>query len=790
MRYKCILLRSAYVSIFSLLSIILIYFSINFVNASNPELLYPEVTEYIDNELSFYNFSIIYKDLDNDYPVYVQVIIDNNTFLMNLSFISDTTNYRSGVTFYYNTSLPIGDHFYYFFVNNSKNETVRLPSAGNFLLTVRKNDSSPFLENPSIDPMNPKHLEDIYFNVTLSNIPVSMQTINSYNLFIEFNTNLAIPNYFFIMSRISISNSSAKYSRNISLEEGSYQYRFVAFLNNNTIYLPSNSFYSLTINGSSSLPYLSGGQFFPLSNYDSENINFSITYFDPLDIRYPHEVKLFITNINNDSSFTFLLEMYGDSTPGDGIGYEKIITLPYGNYSFYFYAIIGNYTTRYPEYNNSTINISLREPSNNHPILSYGYNSPEFISDEDVIYFYVKYSDIENDSPKYIVLNIKKHLESQFSTYIQYNMSWDSEGYSQGIWATYNSTLQSGFYSYFFSTVSNKEIVRYPETSDLYFFIESNEPSYNKPILYNPIIPSDPIYENSTINISIKYLDEANRSISHCSLIVKHSNYIYKIVNMEIIGTNYSKGAICYAEISLFEGYYDIQILIENDMYSISYPNNDYIRLVILKQELNDNMIISKSIIKYNHDNNVNITNMNSDIYLELLSFKSNHIEIGIHNSVIHHGIMLIEIDEKIFNNISMFNLNVHIDNIIYQRIPLISLLNMTNKSYFYSINHDGGNYHLYLYLPYNSSSILSINNNMNNPDKFKLNNTLIVLIILSIILTLIFIPFIISIKITSKKSKIIQYYNDFDIDEKNDSLVVGKIKKSTINDPDWNDFI
>lgn len=78
------------------------------------------------NEL--FTYEVKYTDLDGDPPTIKKVYIDDTSHTMSLY----SGDYETGAIFRYQTTLPPGDHEYYFFFNDGHDHDVRLPSSGTY----------------------------------------------------------------------------------------------------------------------------------------------------------------------------------------------------------------------------------------------------------------------------------------------------------------------------------------------------------------------------------------------------------------------------------------------------------------------------------------------------------------------------------------------------------------------------------------------------------------------------------------------------------------------------------
>ncbi len=82
-----------------------------------PELFLLSINPTTGDIFTKFNFSINYKDLDNDAPEFVRICIDGINYTMDESEVSDT-NYIDGKGYWFNTQLSMGDHTYQYFTSD------------------------------------------------------------------------------------------------------------------------------------------------------------------------------------------------------------------------------------------------------------------------------------------------------------------------------------------------------------------------------------------------------------------------------------------------------------------------------------------------------------------------------------------------------------------------------------------------------------------------------------------------------------------------------------------------
>jgi hypothetical protein len=99
-------------------------------NFNSPNLTNGMVTPLTGNLTTLFKFSVNYTDIDNNFPKYVNAIIDGIPHPMGKQNLSDD-NYTNGCIYEYETFLENNSHNYYFNASDLK-FSARFPSSGNF----------------------------------------------------------------------------------------------------------------------------------------------------------------------------------------------------------------------------------------------------------------------------------------------------------------------------------------------------------------------------------------------------------------------------------------------------------------------------------------------------------------------------------------------------------------------------------------------------------------------------------------------------------------------------------
>ncbi len=99
-----------------------------FVNYK-PTLTLGSVTPSSGTVLEKYKFIVVYTDLGNEAPVYVDVVIDGKNYSMTKQDSSEN-DYNDGCEFVFTTELAVGNHVFYFSTSDG-NYTIRSPAIEN-----------------------------------------------------------------------------------------------------------------------------------------------------------------------------------------------------------------------------------------------------------------------------------------------------------------------------------------------------------------------------------------------------------------------------------------------------------------------------------------------------------------------------------------------------------------------------------------------------------------------------------------------------------------------------------
>jgi hypothetical protein len=351
---------------------------------SLPSLSSSQVNPPVGYTDTGFNFSVIYTDLDNHAPNIITVNITGVGFYDLIEFDPSDTNYTNGKAYYYNLSgIAIGSYSFHFAANDTIGEWTE---TGILLFDVL--ESSPMISLEQVNPTTGN--TDTGFNLTVTythpdnqppdNITVNITGVGIYEL-IE-------------VDPLDTDYSDGKdYYYNASgFGVGQHSFHFAANDTNGKWNESSILMFEVLNRG----PMLSLEQVDPPTGYIETWFNFSVTYTD-LD---NHTLNIITGNITGVGVYDLIEVDPFDTDYSDGKEYYYNTSgFTLGQYSFHFAA---NDT-----YGNWTESIILQfEVVNRVPILSSGQVNPS-VGDMDTAFnFSVIYTDLDNQAPDMITVNI------------------------------------------------------------------------------------------------------------------------------------------------------------------------------------------------------------------------------------------------------------------------------------------------------------------------------------------------------------------------------------------------
>ncbi len=513
-------------------------------------------------EDSFFNFSADYTDTDGDAPQYVNVNVDGVNHTMSNTY--NSSDFIRGVYYNYNTTLTAGTHSYRFISVNNNSEWVVEPASGSYSLTVlSRNGSLPTLTSPNIYPSNPVADSPVNFTVTYTDSDGDSPAY--VNLCYDRLGDVDPPFYY---NMTELSDGDGYYPKtgmphylNRSLPAGSYSYYFYTMNDQQEMArCPSSGSLYLNISDRNQ------PQLFNRSvNPDPATINDTIVFcvfYRQLDGLAPSEVQLLIMDMSNRTWTTYNMTVINTTyTTGVRCGY--LTTLASGFYRYEFSARQGNYSTSWGSW---YLNVTGGSTGGNLPTLFSPQASPGSPTVDDNITFSIYYKDIDNDAPDYVYL----HLRSANQSFYTCNMTGSGTYYSTGVKYTMIKQLSVGSYLYYFSTLSNEDLI-YNGNYTLSVGSSSNRaPSLSSPQV-SPTNPST----TDIINFTVTYQDLDGDAPTYVKLILGPTSYLQSNTTMPeytmtIVGSSFSRGVLAYKTIQLAAGNYSYRFVTASNGYVTS----------------------------------------------------------------------------------------------------------------------------------------------------------------------------------------------------------------------------
>ncbi|MBD3230165.1 MAG: hypothetical protein GF329_18445 [Candidatus Lokiarchaeota archaeon] len=203
-------------------------------------------------------------------------------------------------------------------------------------------------------------------------------------------------------------------------------------------------------------PYLTNNSFTPgLGFPNSTNFTFRVLYHD-YNNDPPQDMLLYI----NNTPFQMIKENSSDLDYSDGASYIYEDQLPRGYYYYYFWSTSScelDEPFRFPNKD-----MFKGPPVNTPPMLLDGCVSPESGEGVEMYNFTVNYTDLDDDSPKYLNVIIDNRSFPMEKSDISDNR------YDDGCAYFYSTLLSSKNHSYYFITYDGMNVSRSPETGCFY----------------------------------------------------------------------------------------------------------------------------------------------------------------------------------------------------------------------------------------------------------------------------------------------------------------------------------
>ncbi|MEM2900003.1 MAG: hypothetical protein QXT63_04355, partial [Thermoplasmata archaeon] len=418
---------------------------VNFI----PHLYLHSVTPINGTTETMFTFNITYSDLDNMPPATALIYIDGFPYTMD--YISGTN--ATGAIYTYQTTLPEGAHYYYFYFEDENGTSVIDPPIGYYPGPYVNHN--PSLSSHSLYPLTGNISTLFTYSITYSDVDGNHPSIAL--VYID-----GTPQQ---MSYISGSNQTgALYQYSTTLSEGFHTYYFYFNDGNgSTIREPSvGSFIGPQVNF---IPLLINPSHAPISGNISTLFTYSITYQDN-DGNSPSVAYVYIDGIPYNLT-------YISGSNQTGALYQYSTTLSEGFHTYYFYFNDGNGSESYSPITGFHIGPIV----NHEPKLNFGSVFPSLGNENTLFTYNVTFFDIDSTQPAIA----KVYIDG-----IPHNMNYVSGSFLTGANYTFTTTLEVGEHTfYFYFEDENGSVSTFPAIGHLIgpIVLENLSPSLTSPLL-------------------------------------------------------------------------------------------------------------------------------------------------------------------------------------------------------------------------------------------------------------------------------------------------------------------
>jgi hypothetical protein len=493
-------------------------------------------------------YQVTYKDVDGDPPSIKYVYIDSSPFTM--WYVSGT--YKNGAIYQYNTTLSIGNHTYWFYFQDSKNQTAWIPLNGTYFGPVvtssgGSSNNAPILSNGYVNPSQGYTTTLFTYQVTYKDTDNDPPTIKY--VYINgkaYNMNYVSGNY----------KNGALYQYKTKLPVGSHNYHFYFKDYSKSIRLPSwNYYFGPIVNRTSTNnpPTLNQGSVSPKTGSTSTIFTYKVQYKD-LDNDPPSTQYVYIDGSSYKMS-------YVSGSYLNGSIYQFKTNLGLGNHTYYFYFSDGLSSARLPiegVFYDPVVN--KRNETNNPPSLSYGSVTPKTGTTSSTFTYQVTYKDLDNDLPT---------MKKVFIDNVGYTMKYVSGKHISGAIYQLKTKLSLGNHTYSFKFNDGTVFARLPLTGSYDGPVVTNPSSNNPPVLY-----TGSVYPNSGISTTkftymVYYKDKDNDPPTIKNVYIDNKPY-----TMTYNSGTYTSGAIYIYNTTLVVGYHNYYFYFSDGKASVRLPSS------------------------------------------------------------------------------------------------------------------------------------------------------------------------------------------------------------------------
>jgi len=781
------------------------YYKLTVEMENGPELVNPFYYPVRPSKDTGIWFNVTYKDHNNNPPACVYLILWNSTANTTYRMTVEKGNYSSGVICSIFLNLSQGNYSYMYWANNSKNQSVSLPSSGSYGVYIAPSslsENGTVLENPRHLPSYPTYEDTIQFNVTYrdaDNDPPSKIWVivdDKEEKTIRNLTMQTSQNYSYDIGRV--------YSAQTTLPNGTFYYRFHAVNVNDSVHLPHldscKKGYILVVGSGSdrpNTPKIISSSVLPRSPYENQTINFTVSYVDPLDGWHHPVMRLYISPVGGIG--LCYIHYYNMTRVGDnftaGVTYFTTLKLPAGNYSYKYRFWVYNGSFVYPKDYNLTLYVRPVGMDNNPKLL----NGSHSVGSEGNVSFSVTYMDTDGDRPSYVNLRISRKANGTYSRFTSYSMSWRDTSYQTGVKASCAVTLSNGSYRYYFAAFSNVNgSAFYPRVGYVYFNVSiKSQPINSAPVLYSmSVTPSRP-KSGQLVNFTISYKDNDGDSPLYVRLYLGGVSRNYTSYGMNTVGSCYKTGVTNYKILNLSAGNYTYYFKTSDGTKTISSPSTGVYTLYVAGSSGSgggdstpDEQVSGKVTLSEDPEGGIEmeVIGLEEGLTLEVTGYEDGVISLKITSDEVKDRIISFEIEETLLGEETEKGVMIKLDGKEIRFKPLDDLLLYDGDEPFYNIEKMDGKYILRMYIP--DTTTHTVEAYMGIDEEPGISPDVVITILSALVVIGIGALGVLFLTMAQRKKRQEAFYQDFDLDlEEREEETVTRGRLNDKSD-DWDDLL